>query len=253
MSKVGLKINSLSVEIRDVQVFDDVSISFQGGEIVLIEGNNGTGKSTFLKTILGLEKGNRKISSGSVIWNETNDVLKMNEKELLELRSKIAYLEQKDNYEGLTGVTVGEIFQDSLEAYKGRLTKEDNDYIASVFEKYRPEGANFSLKSKISKLSGGQQRMVSIIASLCMRKDAEVFILDEPLNNLDIGSVVHISNLLNRIRFENPQALFLIVSHCKIFPFITRVVRIEDCKMAENAEAGTCYACFGKADEDGYY
>lgn len=72
-----------------------------------------------------------------------------------------------------------------------------------MFDKYKPQGATFTLKSKVHKLSGGQQRMVSIIAALCLRKDANV--------------------------------LFLIISHCKIFPFINKI------------------ACFGMPDESGFY
>ena len=109
------------------------------------------------------------------------------------------------------------------------------------------------MKSKIHKLSGGQQRMVTIIVLLCLRKEANIFIIDEPLNNLDISSIVHISNLLNKIRIDNVDALFLIISHCEIFPFINKVAHFENGKVNITGEKAICHACFGMPDENGFY
>lgn len=248
-----LKISDLMIKVKDRILLENASISFNAGDVVLLEGNNGVGKTTFLKTLIGIDKGSRSAVSGKVEWSGVGDSLLMDDKELLGLRSKIAYLEQKDNYEGFYGVTVKDVLVDSYEAYKGSVDKKDIAYISEVFENYKPQGATFNMKSKIHKLSGGQQRMVSIIAALCLRKESNVFIIDEPLNNLDITSIVHISNLLNRIRTENPNALFLIISHCKIFPFINKIARFENGKVFVSDEKPVCHACFGMPDENGYY
>lgn len=248
-----LKVSNLKIKIKDRVLLDNASVSFNAGDVVLLEGNNGIGKTTFLKTLIGIDRNSRSAVSGNVEWNGTGNSLSMDDKELLALRSKIAYLEQKDNYEGFYGITVKDILVDSYEAYKGSVSKKDIEFISSLFENYKPQGASFTLKSKIHKLSGGQQRMVSIIAALCLRKDANVFIIDEPLNNLDISSIVHISNLLNRIRIENPNALFLIISHCKIFPFINKIARIENGGIYVTDEKPVCHACFGVPDSEGYY
>ena len=248
-----LKISDLKIKIKDRVLLENASISFEAGDVVLLEGNNGVGKTTFLKTLIGIDKNSRSAVSGSVEWQGAGNSLTMDDKELLSLRSKIAYLEQKDNYEDFYGVTVKDILVDSYEAYKGAVDRSDITYINEVFEKYKPQGATFTMKSKIHKLSGGQQRMVSIIAALCLRKESNVFIIDEPLNNLDISSIVHISNLLNRIRIENPNALFLIISHCKIFPFINKIARFENGRVFVSDEKPVCHACFGMPDENGYY
>ena len=248
-----LIISDLKIKIKDRVLLENASISFEAGDVVLLEGNNGVGKTTFLKTLIGIDKNSRSAVSGSVEWQGAGNSLTMDDKELLSLRSKIAYLEQKDNYEDFYGVTVKDILVDSYEAYKGAVDRSDITYINEVFEKYKPQGATFTMKSKIHKLSGGQQRMVSIIAALCLRKESNVFIIDEPLNNLDISSIVHISNLLNRIKIENPNALFLIISHCKIFPFINKIARFENGRVFVSDEKPVCHACFGVPDENGYY
>lgn len=253
MDKAILNVNDLSIGFGDKTIISNCTFSLNGGDVVLLEGSNGTGKSTLLKAILGIcESGTR--CNGQISISGSANVLAMNEGELLKLRSKIGYLEQKDAYDMYYGITVKEVLADSLEAYKdARLTKEDYSYIEEVFNKYIPSEAKFSLKSKVNKLSGGQQRMVSIIASLCLRNDASFFIIDEPLNNLDINTIVHISNILNTIRLENPQALMLIVSHCKIFPFISKVATINNGQVEISDSGIHCNACFGIANSEGFY
>jgi len=253
MENTLLNVSNLSIGFGDNSIISDASFALNEGDVVLLEGSNGTGKSTLLKAMIGICGSGTKIEGMISISGSTN-VLTMSERELLKLRSGIGYLEQKDAYDMYSGITVKDVLADSLEAYKDdRLTKEDYSYIEEVFYKYIPSEAKFSLKSKVNKLSGGQQRMVSIIASLCLRNDASLFIIDEPLNNLDINTIVHISNILNTIRLENPQALMLIVSHCKIFPFISKVATIKDRTMDISDNGIVCNACFGTPNTDGFY
>lgn len=248
-----LNISGLSIELKEKCLLSEATTTFNSGEVVLLEGGNGTGKTTFLKSLLGLQASNCKVS-GIIQWTNYGDVLQMSESELQGLRAHVAYLEQKDDYSAFYGISVKEVLADSLEAHLGRkLNRKDYSFIEETFKKYCPNGVSISLKSKINKLSGGQQRLVSIIASLCMRIDSDVFIIDEPLNNLDISTIVHISNLLNKIRIERPEALMIIISHCKIFPFINKVVRIDNQRISESNEEIVCNACFGKPDELGFY
>ena len=75
----------------------------------------------------------------------------------------------------------------------------------------------------------------------------------EHLNNLDINKVTDISNLLNSLVMKKKNSIFIIVSHCKIFQFITNVVRLKDEKLVEAEEKIECHSCFGEHDENGYY
>ena len=95
--------------------------------------------------------------------------------------------------------------------------------------------------------------MLSIISTIYLRSASHIFIIDEPLNNLDMNSIIKISNLLNFLVREKKGSLFIIVSHCKIFPFITNVVKIENHNLIEQPNNLKCYACFGEHDENGFY
>lgn len=245
-----IKLSNYSIKYKNKEILKNINFGFLAGHVYLIDGNNGVGKSTFIKSLLGFER-NQKSQDGIISFCNGKNVLEMTDNELQELRSRTAYLEQKDEYD--FNVSVIEILKDSYKTFINReLEKKDVDYIVQIFNEFASE-INFDLKRKVNKLSGGQQRMLSIIASICLRKDASVFLLDEPLNNLDINNVVKISNILNKIVQNKKDAVFIMVTHCKIFPFITDVLRIEECKLKHIDGNIECYACFGKHDENGYY
>ncbi|MGN1227104.1 MAG: ATP-binding cassette domain-containing protein [Christensenellales bacterium] len=243
-------LNNYSLKYKDTDILKDVNVSFYPGKVYLIDGENGVGKSSFIKSLLGFERDLKK-QDGVILINGSNNVLEMNDREIQILRSKVAYLEQKDDYS--YSVSVLDVLKDSYQAFVNRtLNKKDIEYIVNIFNEYGKE-LNFGLKNKVNKLSGGQQRILSILASICIRKESKVFILDEPLNNLDLKNVVKISNILNKIVKSRVDAVFIIVTHCKIFPFVTDVLRIENKKLVKLDNKIECYACFGKHDENGYY
>ena len=249
-----LIIKDLTIKYSETILLDNCSCEISSGEVVLIEGKNGTGKTTLIKTILGIDRNMREIK-GMISFSIINkNITEMNDSELLNLRSQIAYLEQKDNYDNNPFETVFDVLADSYKDYykKNKLTLEDKQLIEKIFIKYKPIDSNFNFKTKVSKLSGGQQRLLSIISSICIRKESKLFIIDEPLNNLDVNTVVKVSNILNSIMKENKEAMFIIVSHCKIFPFITKVLEIKDNKLLSSSK-NICHTCYGEPDEEGYY
>ena len=83
--------------------------------------------------------------------------------------------------------------------------------------------------------------------------DCDLLIIDEPLNNLDFVNARHISNLINKVIREHPQMGLLMISHCRIFPFITRELKLTADGISEISEPYTCHSCFGEHDENGFY
>ena len=189
----------------------------------MLDGPNGSGKSTFIKSLIGLER-NTKIETGEIKILENKNTLEMNHHELQYLRSKIAYLEQKDYYDQFKFVDVLDILKDSYSDYLGRdLNTNDIRYIIEIFNMYISKN-EFTLKTKVNKLSGGNKECF-IISSICIRKDSPIFILDEPLNNLDINNVIKVSNMINNVIRSKHDSTFIIISHYKIFPFITDLLK----------------------------
>ena len=183
----------------------------------------------------------------------------MEREELQNFRSQIAYVSQKDDYNNYgKRSTVFDVMMESADDYSNKeITRED---VTALFDRYQlrvyDESSDkplFYEKSRPAKLSGGQQRMLSIISSVAVREDSKLFIIDEPLNNLDFKNARKISNLITRIHKENPDAAILMVTHCRIFPAINRLITLKNGCIVPNEETYECYSCFGKANSDGYY
>lgn len=86
-----------------------------------------------------------------------------------------------------------------------------------------------------------------------LRVFAKVLIIDEPLNNLDYVNAKYISNLINKVIRDNPQTGLLMISHCRIFPFITRELKVTSNRISGASEPYICHSCFGEPDENGVY
>lgn len=254
-----LKVSNLNIVLPNgTNIVKGVSFEIKSGEVVAIAGENGCGKSTILKAIMREDESGKNIS-GEISYCGGENILEMESNDLQSFRAKVAYVPQKDDYTCYgKRMTVFDVMMDSADSYSTKQFSKDD--IREIFDRYNlriyEETTNkplFYEKSCPSKLSGGQQRMLSIISAVAVREDAKLFIIDEPLNNLDFKNARKVSNLITRIHKENPDAAILMVTHCRIFPAITRLITIEKGVIVPNAEEYHCHSCFGKANEDGYY
>ncbi|MBR0108130.1 MAG: hypothetical protein IJM07_03295, partial [Pyramidobacter sp.] len=107
--------------------------------------------------------------------------------------------------------------------------------------------------SKPAKFSGGEQRLLSVLSVVATRPSAELMIVDEPLNNLDFVNARNISNVINKVLRDHPQTSLLMISHCRIFPFITREIKLTADGAQELPEHYVCHSCFGEPNEKGFY
>ena len=254
-----LSVSNLNITLPGgINIIKNVSFDIKRGEVVAIVGENGSGKSSILKAIIR-DHESHKIISGSISYCGGENILKMNDSDLQSFRAQVSYVSQRDEYNDIgKRITVFDVMMDSANLYSVKqFTKED---ISALFDRYQLRIYDeitgkplFYENSCPAKLSGGQQRMLSIISSVAVREDAKLFIIDEPLNNLDFKNARKISNLITKIHEENPNAAILMVTHCRIFPSITRLITLKNGCIVPNVETYECYSCFGKANSNGYY
>ena len=135
-----INIKNLSLKIGENLLFNNISFQFTSGDVVLIEGKNGTGKSTLLKTMLGLQRKDKEITGSINFSFSEKNILKMSDFELLDIRSMVAYLEQKDQYDLNGFLTVFDVLSDSYKSFyrKSKLCKKDIEKINEIFKKYIP-------------------------------------------------------------------------------------------------------------------
>lgn len=249
-----LAIKDLSIQIKDRILFRNANFSVNPGDAVLLSGPNGIGKSTLLKSILQLETAEKTIK-GEIIVRGFGNTLTLNKQEIQRLRSGVAYVQQKDEYAEMGNIQVRDIISESGEAGSGKTLNysEVNDLIDEWIPRREDNSRVFDAKSKPAKFSGGEQRLLSVLSVVAVRSRAELMIIDEPLNNLDFINARNISNLINRVIHRNPQMAALMISHCRIFPFITREIKLTPEGTNEVTERYECHSCFGEHDGNGFY
>lgn len=249
-----LSVKNLSIQIKQRTLMQNVSFNVGNGEAVLLSGENGIGKSSILKSIMRLETEGKKIS-GEISHCTFGSILTLGDEEIQRFRASIAYIPQKDEYSEMGRIQVRDIISNSGETHSciNMSYSEVNNLIDEWLPRRSDNSRIFDAKSKPAKFSGGEQRLLSVFSVIATRSKSDLLIIDEPLNNLDYVNARHISNLINKLIRENPQMGLLMISHCRIFPFITRELKLSSDGIHEVDEHYICNSCFGEPDKNGFY
>lgn len=197
------RINSISTKDLGVKysgnyVFLGINTTFIKGKIYLLWGENGSGKTTFINTLLGV----LDAASGSILYND-QDIRKINmyttRKKLFAVTSQESVLQNGTLYENLTyGLSNLSISVEDAECVKLLLP----------FINKQEQGFNTMVGSKNTSLSGGEKQKIAICRSLL--KNADVLIFDEPTSALDVESTEIFLSLLEKIKVDH---IIIIISH----------------------------------------
>lgn len=192
MNKYILKTNNLKKSYNGINALNDVSLTLEAGKIYGLIGQNGAGKSTFMKLVTGLSFP----TSGSIeLFGHVG------EKELQLERKRIgAMIEYPSLVSNMTA-------KDNLRFHrimKGIPNKEIEDELLELV------GLSDTGKKKAKNFSLGMKQRLGIAIALI--GNPELLILDEPINGLDPLGVVEIRNLLKKL-CEEKQVTILISSH----------------------------------------
>jgi len=189
---VVFKMKNVSKGFGDRTLFSDVELTVEGGERIALLGDNGTGKSTFIKCLLGEEGCQGKIQFGPTVkWGYLPQIIKFDHPE----RSLYDTMLYEKN-------CTPQVARDRL----GAFLFQGEDVFKSV-----------------GNLSGGEQSRLR----LCMLMDEKInlLILDEPTNHLDIASREWVEAAI-----EEFEGVLLFVSHDRYFieKFAERIWLLED-------------------------
>ncbi|MES2778864.1 MAG: ABC transporter ATP-binding protein [Bacteroidota bacterium] len=201
-----IDIQHIAKKFAKLQVLNDVSIQLQQGECIALIGPNGCGKTTLIKTILGMVVPD----SGTVMVN--NQSIKNN----VTYRSNIGYMPQIGRYP--ESMTIGQLIEmmKSLRNYKGKIDTEllEAYHLTQLYDK------------KMHTLSGGTTQKVS--ATLAFLFNPDILILDEPTAGLDPLAAEILKEKI--IQEKRNGKLILITSHLlsELDDLITRLVFMQD-------------------------
>lgn len=188
-----LKVEDVSVSYGKSQVVYNVSFQIENHEKLLILGRNGVGKTTLLKSIIGL----LGTTTGSIYLDDKN-VTKMRPYE--RSRQGIAYVPQ--GREIIPQLTVKENLE--LGALAHHVNYEEK--VEEIFE-YFPVLMQH-LRRKGGVLSGGQQQQLAIARALM--SDPEILILDEPTEGIQPNIVSEIASILTRYHEEKNVPIIVV-------------------------------------------
>ena len=194
-----LEVKSLNTYYGESHILRNVDMNVGSGEMVCLIGRNGVGKTTLLKSLIGLLKprgGDIIFKGSSLLRKEPHRRAKLGVAYVPQGREIIPYLSVEEN------LLIG------LEALPGGLTKNKN--IDPIVYELFPILKDF-LSRKGGDLSGGQQQQLAIARALLGKP--RLLLLDEPTEGIQPNIVLDIENAINKIIRETKIGVLLVEQH----------------------------------------
>ena len=201
---------------RSLEVLRGVDVEIARGDFVALRGASGTGKSTLLHLIGGLDTPN----AGEIIFDGQN-ISRFSEGELTRFRNRrVGFVFQA--YHLLPELTALEnvcLPARIARISTGTAAKRAGELLARV-------GLRDRLDHKPSELSGGEQQRVAIARALI--NEPELLLADEPTGNLDSHTGGEIMELLQSLRTEKQMTLVIATHDAKVAAAAPRVIQLVD-------------------------
>ncbi|MBQ6814620.1 MAG: ATP-binding cassette domain-containing protein [Lachnospiraceae bacterium] len=201
-----IKVVDLNKRFEDKIIFDNLNVTINTGEFVVVAGKSGCGKTTFLNMLGGIEKAD----TGKIV---VDDLEITKEKNL------------KDYYL----YKVGFLFQ-NFALVENRTVEENIEFVQkksrtgrSVEEVLKQVGLEDKIREKVYKLSGGEQQRVALARLLY--KKCDIILADEPTACLDAANADIVLDLLHQMNKQG-KTVVLVTHNEMIISKEKRVIRL---------------------------
>jgi putative ABC transport system ATP-binding protein len=207
---------------EQLTILHSLDLQIPSGQFISVIGPSGSGKSTLLGLIAGLDA-----PTSGEIKLDGQDITKMGEDELAELRGKL----------------IGFIFQSfhlipSLTAYENILVPMEIMGLSRARERAQSLLDEVGLHERghhyPSQLSGGEQQRVAIARAFA--NDPQILLADEPTGNLDSKNGAHIFELLLRLNRDRGTTLLLVTHDHHLAGLADRKISLSDGRIVEDTK-----------------
>ena len=204
-----------------VRALNGVDLTIYTGEFCAIVGTSGSGKSTMLNMLAGLEKPTK----GEVIVAGEH-LEKMNENQLVKFRREhVGFIFQSFNLLG----TMNAIENVALPLTFRGVDKKIRE--AKAVEMLKLVGLPKHMKHRPNEMSGGQQQRVGVARALVL--DPEIIFADEPTGNLDSKTSAEVLGLMRKVVTEKNQTMVMVTHDNHLAGFADRIFHIIDGKIVK--------------------
>lgn len=224
--KVMLRVRDLSYCVgsgsKRHYILDNLNFEAKAGEIVVITGQNGSGKSSFAQIIMGI----RKAQSGIILF-DGKDISNLSITDRAKLG--IAYSFQQPIH--FKGLSVKDILQVAATGNETFLIDKKTDY-EKLLGMVGLDSNQYLNREINASLSGGELKRIEIASVLA--RNARLMIFDEPEAGIDIWSFEKLISIFKKIRKQNPNGSIIIISHQeKIMKVADRIFVLKNGKLAQ--------------------
>lgn len=201
MPEAAIRVVGLTKSFGPQTILEDITMDIPKGAITIVLGPSGTGKSVFLKHLIGLLRPDR-----GEIWVGDANLPTLGEKELYEVRKRFGVLFQD-------GALFGSmtIFDNTAFPLREHTRKSEEEIRQIVMEKLDMVGLVGAEKKLPNEISGGMRKRAGLARALVL--EPEIILFDEPDSGLDPVRTSFLNELVLDLKAELGSTMLIVTHH----------------------------------------